>query len=143
MSEAAPKRLAREEIQGILDRSPYMGPMKLEVLALDYEAERLTVRMPLTPGYERRAGSGQFHGGALAALIDIAGDFALGMMVGGGVPTMNLRIDYLRPAIGTHVDAVACVRKTGRTSAVVDIDVLGADGRTVALGRGIYVPVTG
>lgn len=143
MSEAPAKRLAKEEIQAILDRSPFMGPMKLEVLGLDFDAESLTIRMPLAPAYERRAGTGQFHGGALAALIDIAGDFAIGMMVGGGVPTMNLRIDYLRPAVGTHVDAVARVRKAGRSAAVVDIDVLGPDGKLVAIGRGTYVPVAG
>ncbi len=30
-------------------------------------------------------------------------DFALGMLVGGGVPTMNLRVDFLRPATGDPV----------------------------------------
>ncbi len=56
--------------------------------------------MPLAPEYERYPGTGQFHGGAIASLIDVAGDFALVLQVGGGVPTINLRIDYLRPAIG-------------------------------------------
>ena len=35
---------------------------------------------------ERRAGTRQFHGGPIAALIDAAGDFAIGMLIGGGVP---------------------------------------------------------
>ena len=143
MSGDATKRLDRADLQAIFERSPFMSRMKLEVLAMDYDAERITIRMPLSPEYERRAGTGQFHGGAIAAFIDIVGDFAVGMLVGGGVPTMNLRIDYLRPGIGAHLDATATVRKTGKTSAVVDIDVLSAEGKLVAIGRGTYVPVTG
>ena len=54
----------------------------------------------------------------------MVGDFAIGMLVGGGVPTMNLRIDYLRPAVGDYVDGVAVVRKAGKSAAVVDIDIL-------------------
>ncbi|MDB5853404.1 MAG: hypothetical protein JWR22_1445 [Herminiimonas sp.] len=143
MSENQAKRLSRDQMQAIFDNSPFMGRMKLDVLAMDYEAEQITIRMPLTPEWERRAGTGQFHGGGIAALIDVVGDFAVGMLLGGGVPTMNLRIDYLRPAMGPHLDATAVVRKTGRTSAVVDIDVFSAEGKLVAIGRGTYVPVTG
>ena len=58
----------------------------------------------MRPELERRPGTRQFHGGPIAAFIDIVGDFAIGMLVGGGVPTINLRIDYLRPAIGTRRD---------------------------------------
>jgi len=53
----------------------------------------------------------------------VVGDFAIGMLVGGGVPTINLRIDYLVPATGAHLDATATVRRAGKTVAVVDIDV--------------------
>jgi uncharacterized protein (TIGR00369 family) len=64
-------------------------------------------------------------------------------MVGGGVPTMNLRIDYLKPAIGEAVIGKAVVRRRGKSAAVVDIDVTNEDGGLVAVGRGTYVPVTG
>lgn len=106
-------------------------------------ASRLVLRMHLSDGVERRAGSRQFHGGPLAALIDVAGDFAVGMLIGGGVPTMNLRIDYLRPAVGEYMEAIAVVRRMGKTSSVVDIDVMSSDGKLVAIGRGTYVPMTG
>lgn len=145
MSEAAtPKRLDRAGLEAIFERSTFIRAMRLEVLEMDYEKEQLSVRMPIRPEIERgAAGSRQFHGGAIAALIDVVGDFAIGMMVGGGVPTMNLRIDYLRPGLGDWLDATAVVRKTGRTAAVVDIDVFSADRKLVAVGRGTYVPVTG
>ena len=92
---------------------------------------------------ERRPGTKQFHGGPLAAFIDIVGDFAIGMMVGGGVPTMNLRIDYLKPAVGDAVIGVARVRRRGRSACVVDVDVSNEDGALVAVGRGTYVPIAG
>jgi len=60
------------------------------------------------------------------------------MLVGGGVPTMNFRIDYLRPAIGSAVIAVARVRRAGRTASVVDVEVVDDEARLVALGRGTY-----
>ncbi|SDV48041.1 PaaI family thioesterase [Chitinasiproducens palmae] len=142
MSEPA-KHLSREDLQAIFARSPFIAFQNLEILALDHAATQLSVRMPLRPEFERRAGTGQFHGGAIAALIDTCGDFAVGMVVGGGVPTMNLRVDYLRPGAGTHLDATATARKIGRGSAVVDIDVTDAAGKLVAIGRGTFVPVTG
>ncbi len=103
----------------------------------------LTVRMGLRPEFERRAGTRQFHGGAIASLIDVTGDFAIGMMLGGGVPTINLRIDYLKPAVGDALTAVARVRRTGKTVAVVDIEVMDEKGSMVALGRGTYYPQRG
>ena len=88
-------------------------------------------------------GRGQFHGGAIAGLIDTAGDFALVILLGGGVPTINLRIDYLRPATGAALLAVASVRRAGRTIGVVDVDVTDPEGRLVAIGRGSYAMAVG
>ena len=65
------------------------------------------------------------------------------MLVGGGVPTMNLRIDFLKPAVGDGLNAVAKVRRKGRSAAVVDIDVSDDKGSLVAIGRGTYVPLVG
>jgi uncharacterized protein (TIGR00369 family) len=60
------------------------------------------------------------------------------MMLGDGIPTINLRIDYLKPAIGDALTATAKVRRTGRTVAVIDVDVMDDKGSLVALGRGTY-----
>ena len=99
--------------------------------------------MPMRPEFERRAGTGQYHGGAIAALIDIAGDYALVMKVGGGVPTINFRVDFLRPASNTALTATATTRRLGRTVAVVDIDVHDDNGKLCAVGRGTYSPNVG
>ena len=97
----------------------------------------------MRPELERRPGTGQFHGGPIAAFIDITGDFAVGMLVGGGVPTMNFRTDFLRPAIGEALTAVARVRRAGKTAAVVDIEVVDDQGKLVAIGRGAYASSPG
>jgi uncharacterized protein (TIGR00369 family) len=138
-----PEKLDKAAIQAVFTRSPFISSLNLEVVSLDYDAMAITVRMPQSPTMERRPGTKQFHGGPLAAFIDIVGDFAIGMMVGGGVPTMNLRIDYLKPAVGDAVIGTAVVRRRGRSAAVVDIDVTNEDGGLVAVGRGTYVPVAG
>ena len=89
--------LNKEQVQQLLDESPYIGFMKLEVVSMNLEDDQIVIRMPMRPEFERRRGTGQYHGGAIAALIDIAGDYALVMKVGGGVPTINFRVDFLRP----------------------------------------------
>jgi len=137
MSEGAEK-LSAEQIQAAFDASPFLGFLGLKVVALDHEAGTLTVSMPMRPELERRLGSGQFHGGPLAAFIDSVGDYAIGMAVGGGVPTINLRIDYLRPAVGSVVTGTARVRRAGRTVALVDVDVYDEKQALVAVGRGTY-----
>ena len=135
MSDA---RLTSEQIQAIFDASPFLGFLRMSVVALDHDAGTLTVSMPMRPEFERRLGTGQFHGGAIAAFIDVVGDFAVGMAVGGGVPTINLRIDYLRPAVGGVLTGTARVRRAGRTVALVDVDVYDEQRALVAVGRGTY-----
>lgn len=97
----------------------------------------------MRPEFERRAGTGQWHGGPIAALIDTAGDYALALHAGGPVPTINFRTDYLRPAVDTSLTAAARVRRAGRTVGVVDVDVTDDRGRLVAVGRGSYGTRTG
>jgi uncharacterized protein (TIGR00369 family) len=92
----------------------------------------------MRPELERRLGGGQFHGGPIAAFIDTVGDYAIGMALGGGVPTINLRIDYLRPAVGSVLTGTARVRRAGRTVALVDVDVYDEQQALIAVGRGTY-----
>ena len=143
MSEAGAERLSVEQVQAIFDASPFLGFLQLRAVALDHDAGTLTVTMPMRPELERRLGTAQFHGGPIAAFIDIVGDFAVGMTVGGGVPTINLRIDYLKPALGTLLTGTARVRRTGRTVALVDVDVHDEKQSLVAVGRGTYSPLRG
>ena len=138
MIDDAANTLSAAEIQGIFDRSPFIGWLGLKVVSVNRERQEITVRMEMRPEFERRPGIRQFHGGPIAAFIDVVGDFAIGMLVGGGVPTINFRTDYLRPATGSALVAIARVRRTGKTASVVDVEVVDDQEKLVALGRGTY-----
>lgn len=138
MSDITPK-----QIEEWLASSPFIAFMKLELLEVDVETGEIAMKMPMRPEFERGTGTGQFHGGPIAALIDTVGDFAVAVMVKGGVPTINFRVDYLRPSTGAHLIARATVRRLGRTVGVVDIDVLDEQQRLTAVGRGCYGAQTG
>ncbi|MDQ2188032.1 PaaI family thioesterase [Alcaligenaceae bacterium A4P071] len=135
---AVPERLSQERIQQMFDASPFIASLAMRVQSVDYDAEALAVHVPMQPSFERGAGSGQWHGGPLAAVIDTVGDFAVGMLVGRGLPTINFRVDYLRPAIGTSVLAVAKVRRLGRSVGVADVDLFNDAGVLLAIGRASY-----
>ncbi|MDA1073804.1 MAG: PaaI family thioesterase [Proteobacteria bacterium] len=130
--------MSLKDLQAFMDASPFISSSKMQITASDPEQETLTVSMPLKPEFERAPGSGQFHGGPIAALIDTAGCFALVMVLNHGVPTINFRCDYLRPAMNTSLRAIATVRRAGRTVGVVDVDVLDDSDRLVAVGRGTF-----
>ncbi|MBM3572913.1 MAG: PaaI family thioesterase, partial [Alphaproteobacteria bacterium] len=89
----------------------------------------------------RGPGTKQWHGGPMAALIDIVGDFALIAMLGRALPTINLHIDYLRPAIDTDLFASARTIRAGKTVGFVDIELKDKSGKPVAAGRGTYATV--
>jgi uncharacterized protein (TIGR00369 family) len=132
------KGLSIEQIQDILNSSPMIRFFGVTVSAADAEKGTVTMTMPVRAELERLAGTGQYHGGAIAAFIDIVGDFALAVTLGGPVPTINLRVDYLRPASGGALRGAAATRRLGRTVGVVDIDVFDSQDRLVAVGRGTY-----
>ena len=132
-----------ERIQAMLDGSPFIRFCRMRVDSIDPAGGKIVLAMELRPELERREGSGQWHGGALAGLIDTAGDFAVALGLGAVVPTINFRVDYLRPAMTARLTATATVRRAGRTVAVVDIDVEDAEDRLVAVGRGCYATQAG
>jgi uncharacterized protein (TIGR00369 family) len=143
MSDVPPTKLDAAGVQAILDASPFIASLGLKVVSVDHAKGEISMQMPLKPEFERRRGTRQFHGGPIAAFIDVVGDYAIGMLVGGGVPTINLRIDYLRPAIAQSITGIGRVRRQGRTVALVDIEITDEAGKLVAVGRGTYTPQTG
>ncbi|HEY3783858.1 MAG TPA: PaaI family thioesterase [Steroidobacteraceae bacterium] len=126
------------EIAALLADSPFHAVLGLRLESLEPASQSIAIRCDFAAPLERSPGSGQFHGGVIASLIDIAGDFALIAVLGHGVPTINFRVDYLRPALKVGLIARARVRKSGRTVGVVDIDVEDDSGRLIAVGRGCY-----
>jgi len=143
MSTTPAKTFTLAQVQQHFDESPYIATLGLQAESLDIEAGLLTVRVPMKPEFERGRGSRQWHGGPLAAIIDTVGDFALAMQLGRGLPTINFRVDYLRPAIGTDLKVVARVRRNGRTVGVADVDLFDDSERLLAIGRASYATLAG
>jgi len=130
--------ITRAQLETILGDSPFQQLLGLRLESFDSAAQTVAIRSTFGPNVEREPGTGQYHGGVIASLIDIAGDFALIAALGYGVPTINFRVDYLRPASKTDLIAHARVRRAGRTIGVVDIDVTDDAGKLIAIGRGCY-----
>lgn len=135
--------LSMSALQAELDTSPMNRFLGIQVEAVDAAAQTARFGMAIRPELARLDGSDQAHGGAIASLIDIAGDFAIAAVLGGPVPTIHLTVEFLRPAGGGRLVAGAKVRKLGRTIVVVDVEVADGAGRLVALGRGSYSGAVG
>ncbi|MCY3814403.1 MAG: PaaI family thioesterase [Gammaproteobacteria bacterium] len=134
---AAPVPLGAADLQRAMDSSPYVRDGRMRVVEFD-GIGRLVLEMPLDARCERVAGGGQFHGGAVAGLADTAGCFVLVGVLASAVPTVDLRVDYLRPAVAKRLRATATVRRLGRSVGVVDVDVNGDGGELVAIARGTF-----
>jgi len=130
--------LGKDELQQRLGHSAFIDFLNLTVLSADPEKEQIVMRAAMRPEFERSRGTGQWHGGPIAAIIDTVGDYALVMTLGRPLPTVNFRVDYLRPAIDTALIVTARVRRSGRLVGVVDIDVANETGQLVAIGRATY-----
>ena len=134
--------LTKEEMQKLLDRSPFLAFLNMEVKDVNEDKQQITIRTPMRPELERGAGTGQWHGGPIAAVIDTVGDYAAALVLGRTLPTVNFRVDYVRPAVNTALNAVGTVRRLGKSVSVVDVDVFDDHGVLGAIGRATYSTMT-
>lgn len=103
------------------------------------ERGRAVLRLPPNKEFVGNPFIPAVHGGIVAALIDLAGGAALFVELQFPTPTIDMRVDYLRPAIaGKALVAEARVKGLGKTVAFVDVEVQDDDGRLVATGRCAY-----
>lgn len=130
--------LTIEQLQERLAHSAFIASLYLTVVEADPEKQQVVMRAEMRPEFERGRGTGQWHGGPIAAIIDTVGDYALVMLLGRPLPTVNFRVDYLRPAIDTSLIVTATVRRSGKLVGIVDIDVANEKGQVVAIGRATY-----
>lgn len=120
-----------------LAEAPFQRFLEIEARSVDKELGQVEFMLPFRTGYARAEGDDQVHGGVVAAFVDIAGDYALAVKLGYFVPTIDLRVDFLRPAHGT-LTAMARTVRVGRNVGFVDVDILNASRLLVATGRGLY-----
>src|SRR5262249_2167807 len=114
------------------DHSPFMRFLGLELIRSDTGS--VEVRLPFREEFLRGDGSDWLPGGVVSSLADIVGDYAVVTETGVGVPTIDLRVDYLRPARRGDLTAVGRTLRVGRTVSVADVEIRDASGMVVAVG---------
>jgi uncharacterized protein (TIGR00369 family) len=136
----APNRgeLTVEEMQSRISRSKFHQMYQPKVLHVDIDAMTLRLQVTMCDEFERQPGTGQWHGGILASLVDIAGCYGLMLVAGGPVLTLNFSTDFLRLGVSEHLFATARVRRVGRTVGFVDVDITDDRGDTIVTGRACY-----
>jgi uncharacterized protein (TIGR00369 family) len=133
-SDLAPG-LSRQEAEQLLLACPLHAAIGLELV--DWELG--STRFRLTPPALVRTGEpGVVHGGALVTALDVAACFAAIAHVGQDCSTVDLRADFLRPALDPGFDVEGRLRRAGRRLAWADATLQTLDGRLVASARGVF-----
>ena len=78
------------------------------------------------------------HGGILAAIVDVAADYAIAARLGRPVPTIDLRVDYHKAAMPGDITAKARVVRMGNQYSTAEAYLYNPEGELVASGRGTY-----
>jgi uncharacterized protein (TIGR00369 family) len=126
-------------VQDNIAQTPFHQWLLPELVAVDDKENSVTIRLVIRPELGNSVDQTDLHGGVVAALIDIAGHAAVAAKVRHSVPTIDMRVDYLRPASGTEIIAFASIVKFGRTISLVDIRLTDDKKKVVAVGRASYV----
>ncbi len=136
MTSASPAELTVEQIQALITRAPFHQWLGLTVVAAS--ADGIELRATWREEWVVNADRGYTHGGILAALIDLAADFAMVKQIGRGVPTIDMRVDYHRPAVPGDLIARGKVVRFGSQFATAEAQIFVKDGKLIASGRGTY-----
>ncbi len=103
------------------------------------EAHSVEITMPWREEFVSDPDIRYTHGGILAALIDLAADYAIAARLGRGVPTIDMRVDYHKAAMPGPLLARARVIKLGGTLATAEAHLYDEHDALIASGRGVYL----
>ena len=117
-------------------------------------ADRVTGRIDMRPELIGHAAHHRIHGGVISAGLDAIGALAVMAAIGARhmddtpeqrlqrfykLGTIDLRVDYLRPGVGTHFELRAEVMRLGSRVASTRMEFLGADGRLLSTAAAAYI----
>ena len=125
-----------DKVQALITRGPYHQWLGLKVVAVHDDGIELsaTWREEWVVNPDRR----YTHGGILAALVDLAADWAMVKKTGRGVPTIDLRVDYHAVALPGDLTIKCKVVRMGSQFSTAEASILDAQGKLLASGRGTY-----
>jgi uncharacterized protein (TIGR00369 family) len=131
-----PKPLNLKELNALVSKMPFNHLLGMRVSRV--YADGLTMELEVIDTLKNILGT--LHGGATASLIDAAIGVAIIRQLGGRpATTVELKLNYLRPAAEGKVRARAKVVKIGKTLAVGTAEVHDLHGHLIAMGSATYV----
>lgn len=131
------EELTPERVTQMITRGPYHQWLGLTVVAVSEDGIELkaTWREEWVVNPDRR----YTHGGVVAALVDLAADWAMVTRTGRGVPTIDLRVDFHAAAMPGDLTAKGRIVKWGSQFSTCEAQVFDAAGKLLASGRGTYL----
>ena len=125
-----------ERVQTMIARAPYHQWLGLKVSAIHEDGIEPTAtwREEWVVNPERR----YTHGGVLAALVDLAADWAMIKKLGRPVPTIDLRVDFHNPAMPGDLKCRGKIVKVGNQFSSSESFVFDTSDTLLASGRGTY-----
>ena len=137
MNPQTSEQITPEEVEQRLRRGPFHQWLGIKVLKVEADGIELkaTWREEWVVNPDRR----YTHGGVLAALVDLAADWAMVTRTGRGVPTIDMRVDYHAAAMPGDLIARGRIIKWGSQFSVAEAQVFDEGGKLLASGRGTYL----
>jgi len=126
-----------ETLQQLLTRGPFNRWLNFTVIKTADEGVEMKAawREEWVVNPDRR----YTHGGILAAIIDVAADYAIAAKIGRPVPTIDLRVDYHKAAMPGDITAKARIVRFGSQFSTAEASLYDSEGALVASGRGTYL----
>ncbi len=134
------------------EKIPFNHLLGLKITRLEPAA--VAARIDMRPDLVGHFAYNRLHGGVISAGLDAMGGLAVMAAIGAKhmdeVPmdrlhrfaklgTIDLRIDYLRPGIGSHFELRAEVLRLGSRVATTRMEFLGPQGELMSAGAAAYI----
>lgn len=134
------------------DNMPFNQLLGLKITSV--KPQRVVGRIEMKPELVGHYLHNRLHGGVISAGLDSMGGLAVMAAIGARhmdelpaqrlhrftkLGTIDLRIDYLRPAVSRSFELRAEVMRLGSRVASTRMEFFGADGKLLASGAGAYI----
>src|SRR2546427_9848388 len=128
--------LGIDKLQPLMQGGPFTQWLSFTVLKMDRDGIEITATG--REAWVVHPGRRFTPGGILAAIIDVAADYAIAARLGRPVPPIDLRVDYHKAAMPGDVTAKARVLRLGGQFSTAEAYLYDSQGALVASGRGTY-----
>jgi uncharacterized protein (TIGR00369 family) len=117
-------------------------------------AERVSATIDMRPEFIGHFAHNRIHGGVISAVLDATGGLAVMVAIGARhadepvaarlqrfskLGTIDLRVDYLRPGVGSRFTLHAEVMRLGSRVASTRMEFRGVDGTLMSTGAAAYI----